>query len=138
MDKALAVCIALLVTSASVFISLSSLPAVARDSSDRTSGIHVIPKRYKSLLLEIIHSTRINIFKVKVTKMRIFSMVLVLVTIASMTLPKNPLTVYNFHASLIGAIEGFMLVNFLRTRLMLKKMGISMKPDISRSMYGYI
>jgi predicted PurR-regulated permease PerM len=32
-----------------------------------------------------------------------------------------------FPASLIGAIGGFMLVNFLRTRLMLKKMGISMR-----------
>jgi hypothetical protein len=28
-----------------------------------------------------------------------------------------------FPASLIGAIGGFMLLNFLRTRLMLKKMG---------------
>ena len=32
-----------------------------------------------------------------------------------------------FPISLIGAIGGFMLVNFLRTRLMLKKMGISIR-----------
>ncbi len=50
-----------------------------------------------------------------------------------------------FPASLIGAIGGFMLVNFLRTRLMLKKMGISMRglfsslrsSDVSPSMHGY-
>ncbi len=50
-----------------------------------------------------------------------------------------------FPASLVGAIGGFMLVNFLRTRLMLKKMGISMRglfsslrsSDVSPSMYGY-
>jgi hypothetical protein len=50
-----------------------------------------------------------------------------------------------FPVSLVGAIGGFMLVNFLRTRLMLKKMGISMKglfdslrsSDASPSMYGY-
>jgi hypothetical protein len=51
-----------------------------------------------------------------------------------------------FPASLIGAIGVFMLVNFLRTRLMLKKMGISMRglfgslrssSDVSPSMYGY-
>lgn len=50
-----------------------------------------------------------------------------------------------FPASLIGAIGGFMLVNFLRTRLMLKKMGISMRglfgsrrsSDVSPSRYGY-
>ena len=32
-----------------------------------------------------------------------------------------------FPASLLGAIGGFMLVNFLRTRFMMKRMGISMK-----------
>ena len=32
-----------------------------------------------------------------------------------------------FPVSLVAAIGGFMLVNFLRTRLMMKKMGISMK-----------
>jgi len=50
-----------------------------------------------------------------------------------------------FPASLLGAIGGFMLVNFLRTRFMMKKMGISMKglfgslrsSDVSTSMYGY-
>lgn len=51
-----------------------------------------------------------------------------------------------FPASLIGAIGVFMLVNFLRTRLMLKKMGISMRglfgslrpsSDVRPSMYGY-
>ena len=50
-----------------------------------------------------------------------------------------------FPASLIEAIGVFMLVNFLRTRLMLKKMGISMRglfgslrsSDVSPSMYGY-
>ena len=50
-----------------------------------------------------------------------------------------------FPVSLIGAIGGFMLVNFLRTRLMMKKMGISMKglfgslrsSDMSPSTYGY-
>jgi hypothetical protein len=50
-----------------------------------------------------------------------------------------------FPASLIGAIGGFMLINFLRTRLMLKKMGISMKglfgslrsSDVNPSVYGY-
>ena len=50
-----------------------------------------------------------------------------------------------FPASLIGAIGGVMLVNFLRTRLMLKKMGISMRglfgslqsSDMSPSTYGY-
>lgn len=50
-----------------------------------------------------------------------------------------------FPASLVAAIGGFMLVNFLRTRLMLKKMGISMKglfgslrsSDASPSMSGY-
>jgi hypothetical protein len=52
---------------------------------------------------------------------------------------------FPFPLSLVGAIGGFMLVNFLRTRLMLKKMGISMKglfgslrsSDASPSMYGY-
>ncbi len=50
-----------------------------------------------------------------------------------------------FPASLIGAIGGFMLVNFLRTRSMLKKMGISMRglfgslrsSDMGPSMHGY-
>jgi hypothetical protein len=50
-----------------------------------------------------------------------------------------------FPASLVAAIGGFMLVNFLRTRLMLKKMGIGMKglfgslrsSDASPSMSGY-
>jgi hypothetical protein len=50
-----------------------------------------------------------------------------------------------FPASLVGAIGGFMLVNFLRTRLMMKKMGISMRglfgslrsSDQSPSTYGY-
>jgi predicted RNA-binding Zn-ribbon protein involved in translation (DUF1610 family) len=50
-----------------------------------------------------------------------------------------------FPASLIGAIGIFMLVNFLRTRLMLKKMGISMRglfgslrsSNVSSSSYGY-
>jgi hypothetical protein len=50
-----------------------------------------------------------------------------------------------FPVSLVGAIGGVMLVNFLRTRLMLKKMGISMKglfdslrsSDMSPSAYGY-
>ena len=50
-----------------------------------------------------------------------------------------------FPASLLGAIGGFMLVNFLRTRFMMKKMGISMKglfgslrsSNVSPSMYGY-
>jgi hypothetical protein len=50
-----------------------------------------------------------------------------------------------FPISLIGAIGGFMLVNFLRTRLMLKRMRISMRglfgslrsSDVSPSMYGY-
>jgi hypothetical protein len=50
-----------------------------------------------------------------------------------------------FPVSLVGAIGGFMLVNFLRTRLMLKKMGINMKglfdslrsSDASTFMYGY-
>lgn len=50
-----------------------------------------------------------------------------------------------FPASLVAAIGGFMLVNFLRTRLMLKKMGIGMKglfgslrsSDASPSMPGY-
>ncbi|MGA6990509.1 MAG: hypothetical protein WBX81_08855, partial [Nitrososphaeraceae archaeon] len=32
-----------------------------------------------------------------------------------------------FPVSLVGAIGGVMLLNILRTRLMLKKMGISMK-----------
>jgi hypothetical protein len=49
-----------------------------------------------------------------------------------------------FPASLVGALGGFMLVNFLRTRLMMKKMGISMRglfgslrsSDQSPSMYG--
>jgi hypothetical protein len=57
--------------------------------------------------------------------------------IAAMLLP--------FPASLILAIGGFMLVNFLRTRLMLKKKGISMRglfgslrsSDASPSTYGY-
>ena len=31
-----------------------------------------------------------------------------------------------FPVSLVGAIGGVMLLNFLRTRLMMKKMGISM------------
>jgi hypothetical protein len=50
-----------------------------------------------------------------------------------------------FPISLLGAIGGIMLVNFLRTRFMMKKMGISMKglfgslrsSDVSPSMYGY-
>ena len=50
-----------------------------------------------------------------------------------------------FPVSLLGAIGGFMLVNFLRTRFMMKKMGISMKglfgslrsSDVSPFMYGY-
>jgi hypothetical protein len=50
-----------------------------------------------------------------------------------------------FPVSLIGAIGGFMLLNFLRTRLMMKKMGISMRglfsslrsSDVSPSIYGY-
>ena len=50
-----------------------------------------------------------------------------------------------FPASLLGAIGGFILVNFLRTRFMMKKMGISMKglfgslrsSDVSPSIYGY-
>lgn len=50
-----------------------------------------------------------------------------------------------FPASLVGAIGGFILVNFLRTRSMLKKRGISMKglfdslrsSDASPSTYGY-
>ena len=50
-----------------------------------------------------------------------------------------------FPVSLVGAIGGVMLVNILRTRLMLKKMGISMKglfgslrsSDMSPSAYGY-
>jgi hypothetical protein len=50
-----------------------------------------------------------------------------------------------FPASLLGAIGGFMLINFLRTRFMMKKMGISMKglfgslrsSDVSPSTYGY-
>ncbi|MGH9979088.1 MAG: hypothetical protein ACRD8Z_25140 [Nitrososphaeraceae archaeon] len=50
-----------------------------------------------------------------------------------------------FPVSLVGAIGGFMLVNFLRTRLMLKKMGISMRglfgslrsSDQNPSTYGY-
>ena len=50
-----------------------------------------------------------------------------------------------FPASLLGAIGGFMLVNFLGTRFMMKKMGISMKglfgslrsSDVSPSTYGY-
>ena len=50
-----------------------------------------------------------------------------------------------FPASLIGAIGGFMLLNFLRTRSMLKKRGISIKglfgslrsSDASPSTYGY-
>jgi hypothetical protein len=57
--------------------------------------------------------------------------------IAAMLLP--------FPASLVVAIGGFILVNFLRTRLMLKKKGISMRglfgslrsSDASPSMYGY-
>jgi hypothetical protein len=50
-----------------------------------------------------------------------------------------------FSASLLGAIGGFKLVNFLRTRFMMKKIGISMKglfdsprsPDVSPSVSGY-
>ena len=50
-----------------------------------------------------------------------------------------------FPASLVVAIGGFILVNFLRTRSMLKKKGISMRglfgslrsSDASPSMYGY-
>ena len=50
-----------------------------------------------------------------------------------------------FPVSLIGAIGGFILVNFLRTHLMLKKAGISMRSlfgqmrasNASPSMYGY-
>lgn len=51
-----------------------------------------------------------------------------------------------FPASLIGAIGGFMLINFLRTRSMLKKRGISMRglfgslrssDQSPPSMYGY-
>lgn len=50
-----------------------------------------------------------------------------------------------FPVSLVGAIGGVMLLNFLRTRLMMKKMGISMKglfgslrsSDMSPSTYGY-
>jgi hypothetical protein len=50
-----------------------------------------------------------------------------------------------FPASLVAAIGGFMLVNFLRTRLMMKRMGISMKglfgslraSDASPSVSGY-
>jgi hypothetical protein len=50
-----------------------------------------------------------------------------------------------FPVSLIGAIGGFMLVNFLRTRFMMKKMGVSMRglfgslrsSDMSPSTYGY-
>ena len=50
-----------------------------------------------------------------------------------------------FPASLIGAIGGFMLLNFLRTRLMLKRKGISMRglfgslrsSDLGPSMQGY-
>jgi hypothetical protein len=57
--------------------------------------------------------------------------------IAAMLLP--------FPASLVVAIGGFILVNFLRTRSMLKKKGISMKglfgslrsSDATPSMYGY-
>lgn len=57
--------------------------------------------------------------------------------IAAMLLP--------FPASLVVAIGGFILVNFLRTRSMLKKKGISMRglfgslrsSDASPSMYGY-
>lgn len=50
-----------------------------------------------------------------------------------------------FPVSLIGAIGGFILVNLLRTHLMLKKAGISMRSlfgqlrssNVSPSMYGY-
>jgi len=57
--------------------------------------------------------------------------------IAAMLLP--------FPASLVVAIGGFILVNFLRTRSMLKKKGIGMRglfgslrsSDASPSMYGY-
>jgi hypothetical protein len=57
--------------------------------------------------------------------------------VAAMLLP--------FPASLVVAIGGFILVNFLRTRSMLKKKGISMRglfgslrsSDASPSMYGY-
>ena len=50
-----------------------------------------------------------------------------------------------FPVSLIGAIGGVMVLNFLRTRFMLKKMGISMRglfsslrsSDMSPSTYGY-
>lgn len=57
--------------------------------------------------------------------------------IAAMLLP--------FPASLVVAIGGFILVNFLRTLSMLKKKGISMRglfgslrsSDASPSMYGY-
>ena len=57
--------------------------------------------------------------------------------IAAMLLP--------FPASLVVAIGGFILVNFLRTRSMLKKKGISMRglfgslrsSDATPSMYGY-
>jgi hypothetical protein len=35
--------------------------------------------------------------------------------------------IFPFPLSLVAALGGFMVVNFLRTRFMLKKMGISMK-----------
>jgi hypothetical protein len=55
--------------------------------------------------------------------------------------------IFPFPISLVAAIGGFMVVNFLRTCIMLKKMGISMKglfdsmrasnANPSPSMYGY-
>jgi hypothetical protein len=50
-----------------------------------------------------------------------------------------------FPVSLVGAIGGFMVINFLRTRLMLKKRGINMRglfdslrsSNVNPSMYGY-
>ena len=55
--------------------------------------------------------------------------------------------IFPFPISLVAAMGGFMVVNFLRTRLMLKKMGISIKglfdsmhasnTNPSSSMYGY-
>lgn len=65
------------------------------------------------------------------------SIYIVIGFIAAMLLP--------FPASLVVAIGGFILVNFLRTRSMLKKKGISMRglfgslrsSDASPSMYGY-
>jgi hypothetical protein len=55
--------------------------------------------------------------------------------------------IFPFPTSLIVALGGFVLVNFLRTRLMLKRMGLSMKGlfdslrasnvNSSSSMYGY-